>query len=236
MIINEYNVRYKGDGFLMKYRVIAIGGLLSLPMIMHSCLNTISNNTALTFKVAEVKNENADLKKQVYLPDEYLENEEKAHTLLPHEEVAFGGHYVPTFIIYKEYEQNNLKKWRPLMIVKQLRCGPRGPENKYLLMTDLLQQTLPNDYQDVYKFTPMVEPSELKVLSTNEKELTKVANPYQEFSNILDDARQKLQELWSRTLQVCPNVRIEPSKENDGQQEQHSKNTEHAEKCPSCGV
>lgn len=156
------------------------------------CLNMISNNTSETFKLAEVKSDNADLKQQVYLPEDYVKDEEKAHTLQPGDEIAFGGHYVPTFIIYKEYPD---KKWHPLVAVKQLRCGPRGPENKYLLITDLLKGKLPDDYQDVYKFTIKCDPSELNIASTNQKELTKVANPYQEFLNLLDDFNQKALEL-----------------------------------------
>lgn len=164
---------------------------------LNACLNMISNNTGTTFKLAEVKADNADLKKQILLPEEYVKDEEKAHTLQPGDEIAFGGHYVPTFIIYKEYSD---KKWHPLMVVKQLRCGPRGPENKYLLMTDLLKRKLPDDYQEVYKFSIKCDPSELNVASTNEKELTKVANPYQELLNILDNSNQKILELFGQVV------------------------------------
>jgi len=166
----------------------------------HACRNTISNNTKVTFKVAEVKQSNADLKQALFLPDDYVKDEEKARTLKPGEETDFGGHYLPKYIIYKEYAD---KKWRPLLYVKQVRCAPDGadpsrfPENKYLLMTDLLKRQLPGDYQQVYSFTVKAEPSELKVESANIKELTKISNPYQEMYNIIDDMTQKMQELVS---------------------------------------
>lgn len=169
----------------------------------YTCRNTITNNTALTFKVAEIKQHNADLKQALVLPDDYVKDEEKASTLKPGEETDFGGHYLPKFVIYKEYPD---KKWRPLLYVKQVRCAPDGadpsrfPENKYLLMTDLLKQQLPGDYQQVYSFILKAEPSELTVESVNTKQLTKIANPYQEMYNIIDDMTQKMQELWSIAL------------------------------------
>lgn len=197
--------------------------IIYIPMItllmcgpLNACLNTISNNTGTTFKLAEVKAENADLKQQIFLPEEYVKDEEKAHTVQPGEKIAFGGHYVPTFIIYKEYPD---KKWHPLLIVKQLRCGPRGPENKFLLMTDLLKRKLPDDYQPVYKFSIKCEPSELNIASTNEKELTKIANPYQEFNNLLDEFTQKMLELFDTVVKdknecQASKKSIEPTQEN----------------------
>lgn len=164
---------------------------------VNACLNIISNNTSETFKLAEIKSDNPDLKQQIYLPEDYVKDEEKAHTLQPGDEIAFGGHYVPTWIIYKEYPD---KKWHPLLHIKQLRCGPRGPENKYLLITDLLKRKLPDDYQDVYKFTIKCDPAELNIASTNQPELTKVANPYQELLNIIDDFQQKVFELFAQVV------------------------------------
>lgn len=164
---------------------------------LNACLNIISNNTKETFKLAEIKSDNPDLKQQIYLPEDYVKDEEKAHTLQPGDEIAFGGHYVPTWIIYKEYPD---KKWHPLLHIKQLRCGPRGPENKYLLMTDLLKRKLPDDYQEVYKFTIKCDPAELNIASTNQQELTKVANPYQELLNIIDDFQQKVFELVAQIV------------------------------------
>ena len=164
---------------------------------VNGCLNIISNNTKETFKLAEVKSDNSDLKQQVYLPEEYIKDEEKAHTLQPGDEITFGGHYVPTFIIYKEYPD---KKWHPLLIVKQLRCGPRGPENKYLLITDLLKCKLPDDYQEVYKFTIKCDPSELNIASTNQENLAKIANPYQKLLNIIDDFQQQILELFGQVV------------------------------------
>lgn len=140
---------------------------------------------------------NKDMKKQIFLPEEYLKDETKAHTIEPGEEVSFGGHYVPTFMIFKQYPDG---KWHSLMVVKQLRCGPRGPENKYLLLTDLLSCKLPDDYRDVYRFTLKKELSEIVDESTNAKELSKVENRYQVVLNLIDDFTQKLQELLS---QIC---------------------------------
>ena len=174
---------------------------LALPLSVNSCRNTISNNTETTYKVAEIRQENRDLKRELYLPEEYLKDEQKAHTLKPGEEVDFGGHYLPTFAIFKEYPDG---KWHSLLIVKQNECGPRGPENKYLLMTDLLRCKLPDDYDPVYTFVRRKLPQELFVESKNQKELTSVKNPYQELQNILDDAMQKIQELMSTLIDKCP--------------------------------
>ncbi len=177
--------------------------VLFITMPINACRNTISNNTNITFKVAEIKQDNADLKQQLVLPNEYVKSEEKASTLRPGEETDFGGHYLPKFIIYKEYTD---KKWHPLVYVKQVRCAPEGadpsrfPENKYLLITDLLKRQLPDDYQQVYSFTVKCEPSQLQAESTNEKTLSKIKNPYQELYRLIDDFTQKTQELFSKVL------------------------------------
>jgi len=173
--------------------------LLSLGVVqVQACLNTISNNTKHTYKIVEIQEGNKDMKKQVFLPEEYLKDETKAHTIEPGEEVSFGGHYVPTFMIFKQYPDG---KWHSLMVVKQLRCGPRGPENKYLLLTDLLNRTLPHDYKDVYKFTLKKEQGEITDESTNAHDLSKVENSYQVVLNLVDDFTQKLQEALSKLLQ-----------------------------------
>lgn len=165
-----------------------------------ACRNTISNNTNETYKIAEIRQENKDLKKQLFLPDEYLNDEQKAHTLKPGEEVSFGGHYLPTFAIFKQYPDN---KWHSLLIVKQNECGPRGPENKYLLLTDLLKCKLPDDYNPVYTFVRRKIAQELTAESKNGHELGIVTNPYQELQNILDDTAQKLHELMSGVIEKC---------------------------------
>lgn len=212
---------------------------LSITLILvashaHACRNTLSNNTKLTFKVAEVKQHNADLKQALVLPDDYVKDEEKAATLKPGEETDFGGHYLPKFIIYKEYTD---KKWRPLLYVKQVRCAPDGadpsrfPENKYLLMTDLLKQELPDDYQQVYSFTLKAEPSELQVESVNTQELTKISNPYQEMYNIIDDMTQKMQELWSMTLKQKIGSPKEPADQN---KKEEANNNNDGSMCPMC--
>ncbi len=212
---------------------------------IHACRNTISNNTNTVFKVAEVKQHNADLKQALILPDEYVNDEEKARTLKPGEETDFGGHYLPKFIIYKETTN---KKWKPLLYVRQVRCAPDGadpsrfPENKYLLMTDLLKCKLPNDYQQVYKFTIKCEPSELNIESSNKKILTKLKNPYQELVVLLDDMTQKIQELFSMILEkadTCsnPNQPKDNIFYNSDDEEQVAKKAD-AEKdgqtCPMC--
>ena len=180
-------------------KIIMTGALLSAAYA-GACRNTISNNTNETYKIAEIRQENKDLKKELYLPDNYLKDEQKAHTLKPGEEVSFGGHYLPTFAIFKEYPD---KKWHSLLIVKQNECGPRGPENKYLLLTDLLKCKLPDDYNPVYTFVRRKIANELITESKNAPELTAVANPYQELQNILDEMVQKIQELMSRLIDRC---------------------------------
>lgn len=195
----------------MKKKLILL--LLTLFVVgVQACRNTISNNTNTIFKIAEVKQQNADLKQALILPDEYIKDEEKARTLKPGEETDFGGHYLPKFIIYKESEN---KAWKPILYVRQIRCAPEGsdpsrfPENKYLLMTDLLKCKLPDDYQEVYKFTIKCEPSELNVESSNKKTLTKLKNPYQELVVLLDEMTQKIQELFSMVLEkadICTNA------------------------------
>lgn len=180
--------------------------------ISQACRNTISNNTNDTYKIAEIRQENKNLKQELYLPDDYLNDEQKAHTLKPGEEVSFGGHYLPTFAIFKEYPD---KKWHLLVIVKQNECGPRGPENKYLLLTDVLKCELPDDYNPVYTFIRRKTPQELETESKNTKELTVVANPYQELQNILDEMTQKIMELMSKLIEKCATERCaaQPDKE-----------------------
>lgn len=202
---------------MKKLLVSALFIFLSINSI-HACRNTLSNNTSITFKVAEIK-QNNELKQQLVLPDEYVNDEEKARTLKPGEETDFGGHYLPKYVIYKEYTD---KKWRPLLYVKQVRCAPDGadpsrfPENKYLLITDLLKQQLPDDYQEVYSFTVKAQPSELLVESVNEKALTKIDNPYQEAVRLLDEFTQKMQELFSRVLKEQPRkFKSAPADEKD---------------------
>lgn len=168
---------------------------------LQACRNTISNNTNTVYKIAEIRQENKNLKQELYLPDDYLKDEQKAHTLKPGEEVSFGGHYLPSFAVFKEYPDN---KWHSLLIVKQNECGPRGPENKYLLLTDILRCKLPDDYNPVYTFTRRRPAQEIEVESKNKIELTAIANPYQELQNILDDTMQKIYELMSRLMETCP--------------------------------
>ncbi|MEX0849408.1 MAG: hypothetical protein WD055_04205 [Candidatus Dependentiae bacterium] len=183
----------------MKKRIsLSLACLLAISNIMHACLNTISNNTENTYKIVEIKNENKDVKSMIFCPEEYLEDETKAHTITPGEEVSFGGHYVPTFVIYKQFLPDT--RWHALLVVKQTRCGPRGPENKYLLMTDLLNRDLPGDYKPVYKFTLKKEPHEIEAESTNTKALTTITNQYQVILNLIDDLTQKIQETMSRQL------------------------------------
>jgi len=144
--------------------------------------------------------------------------------------------------------------------VHQVRCAPDGsdpsrfPENKYLLMTDLLKCKLPNDYQEVYKFTIKCEPSELNIESSNKKVLTKITNPYQEVVNILDDATQKIQEVLSMLSQkadMCTNgnkstdnVFYNSNDEDSGQKDKETKkdteiktstnSQKEGESCPMC--
>lgn len=220
----------------MKKRItLILSCLLVTNNIMHACLNTISNNTKHTYKIVEIKNDNKDVKNMIYCPKEYLEDEMKAHTILPGEEVSFGGHYVPTFCIYKEYPDG---KWHNLMVVKQTRCGPRGPENKYLLMTDLLKRDLPGDYKPVYKFTLKKEPSELQDESTNTEALTSVKNEYQVILNLFDDLTQKVQEMMSRVLRAEAQCKAQNAPPADEQKDaEHTPTigeTEDGASCESC--
>lgn len=228
----------------MKKYIYAIATLTLVISNTHACRNTISNNTSTTFKVAEVTQSNADLKQALFLPDEYVKDENKARTLKSGEETDFGGHYLPKFIIYKETSDH---KWKPLLYVRQIRCAPEGadpsrfPENKYLLISDLLKCKLPNDYQEVYKFTIKCEPSELNVESSNKKTLTKITNPYQEVVNILDDATQKIQEVLSMILQKA-DMRSKSDKpvdnifynNDDEDQKKEELATKDEKTCPTC--
>lgn len=224
-------------------KLLLLFALATIPA--HACRNTISNNTSSTFKVAEIKQHNADLKQALILPDDYVKDEEKARTLKPGEETDFGGHYLPKFIIYKETDQ---KTWKPILYVRQIRCAPEGsdpsrfPENKYLLMTDLLKCKLPNDYQEVYKFTIKCEPSELNAESINKKTLTKLNNPYQELVVLLDEMTQKIQELFSMVLEkadICTNTNKPKDNifyNNDDEDESTKKDSKakESETCPMC--
>ena len=191
---------FLGDFTMKKVGIVLIVTLL-ITGTTEACRNTISNNTNTVYKIAEIREGNKDLKKDLYLPNEYLKDEQKAHTLNPGEEVSFGGHYLPTFAVFKEYPDN---KWHSLLVVKQNECGPRGPENKYLLLTDVLRCKLPDDYNPVYTFVRRKLPEEMEDVSKNKNELTKIANPYQELEAILDDATQKILELMSRLMETCP--------------------------------
>ncbi len=234
---------------------------------INACRNTISNNTNTTFKIAEVKQENTDLKQQHILPDDYLKDEKRACTLRPGEEADFGGHYLPKYIIYKEYQANNQstgsnksfynslkkffgfdhvehnKQWRPLLYIKQTKCAPDGadpsrfPENKYLLMTDLLNRQLPDDYQEVYAFVVKAPLQELAVQSSNEKTLKKLKNPYQELNVILDDMTQKVLELFSNTLQEIPDHKVGEKRSVDHKmQSGDTRGKDEAEACDMCSL
>ncbi len=219
----------------MKKIDLLIGLLITIPI--NACRNTISNNTNITFKVAEIKQDNADLKQQHILPEEYEKEEQKACTLRPGEEADFGGHYLPKYIIYKESED---KQWRPLLYVKQTKCAPDGadpsrfPENKYLLMTDLLNRQLPDDYQEVYTFVVKAPLSELTAQSTNEKALSKIKNPYQELNVILDDMTQKILELFSNILKEIPTEKSDHQK--PGNHKVPSDNTEDSSDEATCDM
>lgn len=180
------------------YRILTISLLTT--GILKPCRNTISNNTNTVYKIAEIREGNKDLKKELYLPNEYLANEQKAHTLNPGEEVSFGGHYLPTFAVFKKYPDD---KWHSLVVVKQNECGPRGPENKYLLITDVLRCKLPDDYNPVYTFARRKLPEEIEDVSKNKAELSAVGNPYQEIQNILDEATGKIMDEVSQILDQC---------------------------------
>lgn len=185
----------------MKKQLLTLtAALLVTGSTVQACRNTISNNTNAVYKVAEIRQENKDLKKELYLPADYLNDEQKAHTLNPGEEVSFGGHYLPTYAIFKEYPDN---KWHSLLVIKQNECGPRGPENKYLLLTDLLRCKLPDDYNPVYTFVRRKIAHEIEAESKNNPELTKITNPYQELEAILDDTTQKILELMSKFMGTC---------------------------------
>lgn len=184
--------------------------VLGTAQVLEACRNTISNNTDQVYKIAEIRQDNKDLKRELYLPNDYLNDEMKAHTLQPGEEVSFGGHYLPTFAVFKKYPD---EKWHSLVVVKQNECGPRGPENKYLLLTDVLRCKLPDDYNPVYTFTRRKNAEEIETISKNKIELTAVANPYQELQNILDDMTQKILELMSCLIEKCKagQMEVEPT-------------------------
>ena len=193
---------------MFKRHFLAFSATFVIIGSIQACRNTISNNTKEVYKIAEIRQENKDLKRELFLPETYLNDEQKAHTLQPGEEVSFGGHYLPTFAVFKQYPD---QKWHSLLIVKQNECGPRGPENKYLLLTDLLKCKLPDDYNPVYTFTRRKAAQEIETESKNKTELTTVANPYQELQNILDETMQKIQELMSRLMDICPATNVDPA-------------------------
>lgn len=192
---------------------IIVTGLLV--QVIHPCLNIIKNNTERTYKIAEIKQENLFLKKVIDLPDDYLKDEQKAHTVAPGESVSFGGHYLPTFAIFKEYTTNEngkeSKAWESILVVKQTKCGPRGKEEKTLLLTDVLKGQLPGDFQPSYKFDFKKSPETIVEISSNQKMLTSNANRYQLVSQIFAKFEEQIQEILSLQLHeekvmeaICP--------------------------------
>jgi hypothetical protein len=208
----------------MKKRNICALILTSLIIqVVYPCLNTITNNTSQTYKVAEIKQENLFLKHVIDLPSDYLEDEQKAHTLKSGESVSFGGHYLPTFAIFKEYNGN----WEMLLIVKQRECGPRGKEEKTLLITDLLKGELPGDYQPSYKFTFKKSPEIIAEKSIHTEELAKNKNYYQLVSERCDKHKEEMLEIISefqhkekRIEEVCPAASIILNNDEKGKQEE----------------
>ncbi len=219
----------------MKKSYILLSVLLT--MSLNACRNTISNNCDTTFKIVEITQANTDLKQQHVLPDEYVTNEEKACTLKPGDEADFGGHYLPKYIIYKQYPD---EKWRPLLYVKQTKCAPDGadasrfPENKYLLITDLLDRNLPHDYQEVYSFEVKAPLQDLSTSSSNEKTLHKIKNPYQELYVLIDDFTQKAQELFSEALKKQEQQKPQPTENETSSDDTDGANED--ESCKMCHV
>ncbi len=181
----------------MKKQLMLTMFALSAVGSVQACLNTIKNDTQTIYKLVEIKEGNKDLKKEHQLPKELEKNEEIAKTLKPGEEVACGGHYVPTFMIYKKYPDGN---WHAILLVKQTRCGPRGYEDKYLLMSDLLKRDLPGDYGDVYKFTLKKEASEIEPASAAPANPEGKKNAYQDTLIVLQEQQKKVLEIVSELV------------------------------------
>ena len=191
---------------------------------LFACYNEVYNDTDTEYKLAEIKEGNKDLKKQVFLPKEYIKDEQKAHTLGPGDSCGFGGHYVPEYMIFKKYPD---EQWHSLIIVKQTRCGPRGPEHKELPLSLLLKSTVPDDYKGVYKFTLKKEAQEIAEPSIYSKKI-KISNPYQVISEVLDKAKQEvlweMGELLEQKDQCCP-----PKEHGSSEDEQETEG-----ECPLC--
>ena len=92
-------VNILGDN-IMKKLCLALTILLLITGTLKACRNTISNNTNTVYKIAEIREGNKDLKKDLYLPEDYLKDEQKAHTLNPGEEVSFGGALLTHFCCF----------------------------------------------------------------------------------------------------------------------------------------
>lgn len=192
---------------MKKNKIAAVIFTGLLVQVVNPCLNTIKNNTPHTYKIAEIKQDNLFLKNVIDLPDDYLEDEQKAHTLKPTESVSFGGHYLPTFAVFKDYDGI----WENILVVKQRECGPRGKEEKTLLLTDVLKGELPGDFQPSYKFTFKKNPATIAETSINQKMLSSNKNYYQLVSESCAKHEQELQEILSKILhkekqveEVCP--------------------------------
>ncbi len=185
---------------------VTLAFLLATTNLIDACLNTIYNNTKNAYKFVEIKGHNKDLKGLDFCPDEYANDKKKSHTLTPGEVVAFGGHYVPTYCIYKQDADG---QWRNMLVVNQMECGPRGPEHKIFNLSDVLARKLPGDYQGVYKFTPHVTPEALHDESSHTDELKRIKNPYQVIINLRDEFVQKTQEVVHSLMRELKEARVQ---------------------------
>lgn len=200
---------------IMKKNRIAAVILTSLVVqVVHPCLNTIINNTNNTYKLAEITQDNQSLKFAHNLPNDYIKDEQKARTLKPGERTSFGGHYLPRWAVAREEMTINgvaTGEWEIILVVTQHECGPRGKEEKILLLTDILKGELPGDYQPSYKFKFRKNPMVIADTSMNNSLLSSNKNKYQLVSEIFAKFEAQIQEVMSQIArdekkieEICP--------------------------------
>ncbi len=199
---------------MKKNRVAAVIVTSLVVQVVHPCLNTIINNTNNTYKLAEITQENLSLKFTHNLPQDYIKDEQKARTLKPGERTSFGGHYLPRWAVAREEMTINgvpTGEWEIVLVVTQHECGPRGKEEKTLLLTDILKGELPGDYQPSYKFKFRKNPTVIADTSMNNSLLASNKNKYQLVSEIFAKFEAQIQEVMSQIAHdekkieaICP--------------------------------
>lgn len=199
---------------MKKNRVAAVILTNLVVQVVHPCLNTIINNTNNTYKLAEITQDNQSLKFAHNLPADYIKDEQKARTLKPGERTSFGGHYLPRWAVAREEVTINgapTGEWEIVLVVTQHECGPRGKEEKTLLITDILKGELPGDYQPAYKFKFRKNPMVIADTSMHNSLLSSNKNKYQLVSEIFAKFEAQIQEVMSQIArdekkieEICP--------------------------------